>query len=728
MLKVINATGDGACLFNAVAIGLGIEILSGRIDAQQNTQAYRRLLDEFARQHPNFNPKSWDNLKQWLAFYNHSRDIELIFAPVLLKLNEHYNSQLDSEILNEVTNLVWKNRVNIQNQASWFFLMNNELFPKIDNLELGVKTHLVERLRSLLQGTSETLDRVEVKEFLTINAKNILSELKILIKQDPKAFQRGYHCGELKEMTDALCLNLVENNTSNSENNPILIRLRNVNQHWDITVSNADYGLVNKSLQQLNMTSAEAFSGQRIVAAPVIAQPKEEITVEIKKETIDNPGKGNCAFYAFAIGLINIIQEEGSYGCKDMFNRLLHSDVSLANQYEAIIRFDKEKPDEGLLDRLQNMLRFDVYHHSLNELKAACANPADNYRQLIANSFYGQFCELYYDNYEANFNVFADSAEIKNAVNIDRSKVRANQENEVLVPIFLALVYGTKIYPSSITPDTVPLINSPVIRSMAKITKNFVWGTHLDLDYLSRNYKVNLHTLQNGMSLQTFQDISDQHTITINNIANAHWVTEVLIAKSLESEQPPIIPPAKEVNAPLLNPTLFKTEHKISGESKHVKSLNSSGLASINPVVTVNENNLKNTLLDKPAESDETKLIRLKDKVAKATMEYTEYSNKIWFSLFHHHGKAGRERAEKFNKDFGLIKGYKDAKSQLLAYLNDNSNGNTHPHSFRTMLLHVCQPEGKQKATLYETSKNFGDLLRELMKTLNNAVNTLIFN
>lgn len=438
MLKVINATGDGACLFNAVAIGLGIEILSGRVDGHQNTQGYQRLLDEFAREHPGFNPQSWDNLKQWLAYYNHTRDIELVFAPVLFKLNQQYQSQLDSEILNEVTNLVWKNRASIQNKTDWFSLMNNELFTKIDNLEMGVKTHLLEALRELLQGTSGNLDRMEVKEFLTANAPKILGELKIQIGQDPKAFQRGYHCGELKEMADALSLNLVENNTADSKHSTISIRLRNVNQHWDIEVSDADHELVNKKPQQLNITSAEAFGGQCSVAAPIIAQSKEEITVGIKKEKINNPG---------------------------------------------------------------------------------------------------------------------------------------------------------------VTP--------------------------------------------------------------------------------------------------------------------------------IKPIV--NEHDLKKTAPGKPAESDGDKLIRLKNKVTKATMEYTEYSNKIWFSLFHHHGKAGRVRAEQFNKDFGLINEYKDAKSQLLAYLNDNSNGNTHPHSFRTMLLQQCQPEGKQKATLQETSKNFGTFLRELMKTLNNAVNTLIF-
>lgn len=85
MTKVIEATGDGVCLFNAVAIGLSIEILSGRLDAQKDTPGYQQLLDKFAKNHPNFKSKSWGTLKQWLAFYNNSRDVELVLAPVLLE-------------------------------------------------------------------------------------------------------------------------------------------------------------------------------------------------------------------------------------------------------------------------------------------------------------------------------------------------------------------------------------------------------------------------------------------------------------------------------------------------------------------------------------------------------------------------------------------------------------------------------------------------------------------
>ncbi|MGF2325064.1 hypothetical protein ACHBY0_19185, partial [Acinetobacter baumannii] len=153
MAKTIKATGDGACLFNAVSIGLSVEILSGRLDSQLDTPGYQALLDEFAKHHPQFNPKSWKTLKEWLAYYNDTRDIELILAPVLFNLNQKYQDHLDEEILNELTNLVWKNKANIENGQAWFQLQNTgdlgeALFPKLENLDLKKdRAPLLDKLR-----------------------------------------------------------------------------------------------------------------------------------------------------------------------------------------------------------------------------------------------------------------------------------------------------------------------------------------------------------------------------------------------------------------------------------------------------------------------------------------------------------------------------------------------------------------------------------------------------
>ncbi|MGL5743291.1 MAG: hypothetical protein ACRCXC_12560 [Legionella sp.] len=66
---------------------------------------------------------------------------------------------------------------------------------------------------------------------------------------------------------------------------------------------------------------------------------------------------------------------------------------------------------------------------------------------------------------------------------------------------------------------------------MQKITEDFVWAGHLDLDYLAHAFEVNLHTLENGEATYPFQDIAIRHTITVNNEDNRHWTTKVIMAK-----------------------------------------------------------------------------------------------------------------------------------------------------------------------------------------------------
>src|SRR5690606_5479302 len=119
----------------------------------------------------------WKTLKEWLAYYNDTRDIELILAPVLFNLNQKYQDHLDEEILNELTNLVWKNKANIENGQAWFQLQNTgdlgeALFPKLENLDLKKdRTPLLDKLREILKDYKLELTRENVKQFLTEKAK-----------------------------------------------------------------------------------------------------------------------------------------------------------------------------------------------------------------------------------------------------------------------------------------------------------------------------------------------------------------------------------------------------------------------------------------------------------------------------------------------------------------------------------------------------------------------------
>jgi hypothetical protein len=76
---------DGANIFNALAIGFGIEVLSGRVDSLASTSSYQNLLALFSLWHKDFNPKTWSNFKSWLSYYNDTRDLQLVLGPVLFQ-------------------------------------------------------------------------------------------------------------------------------------------------------------------------------------------------------------------------------------------------------------------------------------------------------------------------------------------------------------------------------------------------------------------------------------------------------------------------------------------------------------------------------------------------------------------------------------------------------------------------------------------------------------------
>ncbi|KGP62549.1 hypothetical protein EP47_11145 [Legionella norrlandica] len=115
---------------------------------------------------------------------------------------------------------------------------------------------------------------------------------------------------------------------------------------------------------------------------------------------------------------------------------------------------------------------------------------------------------------------------------------------------------------------------------------------------------------------------------------------------------------------------------------------------------------------------DQKKLEHLKQIVANATLSYTTYSEGIWFSFFHRHGKTGQIRANNFNEAFSKISDYNEAKETLVQYLNDGRNGNTYPHSFRTMLLFELQGNHEKKKDLQYLSKQFTSALNILASFL----------
>lgn len=117
--------------------------------------------------------------------------------------------------------------------------------------------------------------------------------------------------------------------------------------------------------------------------------------------------------------------------------------------------------------------------------------------------------------------------------------------------------------------------------------------------------------------------------------------------------------------------------------------------------------------------SDENRLADLKKLVSSTTDSYNSYSNALFFSIFHRHGRTGRARANAFRTDYNNIDTYSEAVRTLFSYINDSKNGNTHPHSYRTMLLSALRKKedvqgAMDSKLLNDVAKNFSKFSFEI--------------
>ncbi|PWY57054.1 hypothetical protein DGG96_03435 [Legionella qingyii] len=496
---------------------------------------------------------------------------------------------------------------------------------------------------------------------------------------------------------------------------------------------------------------------------------KDDPTIELQERIIDNPAKGNCGYYAFAIGLINIIQQEGT---GITFDKWVQLDPSIKNYYDAICKFDFDNPDNKLLEVLQRTLRLITYNLQIDELRWACtsAKKEDEYRALVAISTYRKFAEMYHGtDLDPRFNQFVSSVDIKNALKkIDHSRIVAEHESLVLAPLFISLIYGEEVAPETITVSTEPKFNSPIILALHSITQDFVWATHLELDYLANAFEVNLHTLENGVQQYEYKDLPSQHTITLNNQHNMHWTTKVTMAKSRKSSAQPgdssggsaLGLSSKKIKAIDSEPHVKKQTREekdaiaLTIQDEDLQKTKTGTQKKTEPVradVEIKQNKKRGKLQEfssKPSlfrqreeislalitsNAEQKELNRLIRIVNRAVVDYCSYSDGILFSIFHRHGESGRRRARKFNGEFSLlnkefskingefssITALIQAKEMLIDYLKDGKNGRTHPHSFRTMLLQgLLTNKLEREMDLKYVSKNYSNLLAEFEELL----------
>jgi hypothetical protein len=754
-----------------------------------------------------------------LSFYNNTKDIELLLAPVLYKLNQQYQLNLDTQLSDELTNLILNNKERINKDELWDQLSTVEgsvaLCPHIDNLSKNEKNLLLKQLKDLLKELVDGNSRDEIRNFLAANlkAKELLADLSARVRSDKNSPQRTVNISELKGMTEVLCLSLIEDDHVVFSPHGTQIYLRRKTGYWEVTCADDVSEILNTNPQMLKASLYKATDVNAIPIAsptPVQLELMKQPRILITQNRIDNPGRGNCAFYAFAIGLIDIIQEEKISSKQSLFDRWLSQDSTLVKEYEAICAFDYKNPNNALLDKLQRSLRNIVYNYQLNEITQACIkvtavddkeklDPDETskaykdamkrkYQKLTASDSYINFAALYYGNAVdtgSGFNPFVNSAAIRKTLEeLDRSQIEDNYEELVLVPLFIKLIYGEEQASKPITQTTAPVVTSPILAAINNVTQEFFWGTHQDLSYLANLFKVNLHTLENGEDRRhdSLGDVPERHTITVSNEGNSHWTTEIAKAHSLKFKDQPDQPEntekgtlksALKVPKPVIQDkdvlaaadrkkssslplakrpkdvnVQQKTAQKTAGEStgtgykRKVKfKFTDSQLAAQPKAAAQPEENEKDQAMEKssrkllddasapslkqPVKSapkvdsnDAEKLTRLRRVVQNATTAYTGYSESIWFSLFHRHGSTGRVRAKAFNTDFAKYNNYDEAKRELINYLlNDKNNGNTYPHSFRTMLLREMLKKN-DKTTLQYISDNFNELLKGLSSEL----------
>lgn len=799
MTQVIKATGDGAGLFNAIAIGLGIEILSGRLELQKDAPGYQELLNQFAAHHPNFKPKTWETLKQWLAFYNSPRDLELILSPVLFQLYKKYQDNLEHSALEELTHLVWKNKKNITENKDFYTFDLTECL-KIDNLDKKYKNELLTKLKPIIKEWNDNLSQNDYRLLLEQHAKDILEELKEQIKADKNAFQRAYSLNDLKKVTDSLSIN-INNSEFNDGDKKNKLSLTNKDADWSVLSEETDVDqFISSDKARLDLTLEDALSGAIPIPAPdgsprtkksSAAEKKSEVKktaavarshkskddedVSIVTKEVDNPGSGDCAFYAFAIGIIHIIQEEKSYNKRAMFDHWVQLDDSLTGLYDDICNFDYDRRDRKLLSHLQKSLRNINYLFQADELKRACVDLKKNTEHdnplmsVEQNSNYINFSGLYYKTLVDQNNPFAKNPVVVRALEKLRKKVddeisvasvdgpvSVNDadmiERRMLVGLFVELIYGKGTTFDSIDSARQPQNDSPIFNALLDIKKN-IWGTHVDLEYLARVFKVNLHAWLNGEPTQRkYKDDPELSTVIVHNHGRYHWTTEIPIAHLKSEITPGNGPVSLGVDSGSKRKSSFnrstfdivKTEVeppvKKQGNDSKVASVVGSFFPAQVGITKKDRKKEKNSsplliedfkqasaedqvpMFDGESETQKTNdytMEHLKRCVGAAAIAYLNHSNSIWFSLFHFHGEAGRLRAGAFNAKFSRVRKPESAARELIRFLSDANNGNTHPHSFRTMLLHELITTEHFHPTLQVVSAHYNQLLTRLAEQLN---------
>ena len=259
------------------------------------------------------------------------------------------------------------------------------------------------------------------------------------------------------------------------------------------------------------------------------------------KYEINNPGGGDCGFYAFSIGLIEIIQNEHQLKkISPTFQKWMDKGL-VGVDLEALLKIDlqrlRQEPnqyEEPLLSQLQMSLRSIVAEASKEDLKEKIQYEellhAENLSEVEGSPIFGKFLELVkiYGAKGTSTRLPADLYKFNELALSPEVRALAQQTAIELAPQLIDTTFEQReaienTYIKGVLIDDLNSRSSCILHGVDSIKKQGRWATHSDLNAVAAQLNVNLLVTDkvNGAVQAALP------TVTLNNKNNAHWTTTV---------------------------------------------------------------------------------------------------------------------------------------------------------------------------------------------------------
>ena len=255
---------------------------------------------------------------------------------------------------------------------------------------------------------------------------------------------------------------------------------------------------------------------------------------------LDNPGGGNCGYYAFSIGIIQVIQAELAKGTSPLLTRLKSFAPELDEQNFKEFKFSAYNDNVNVyqrdfLDSLQATLRSIAVIGYNEDLLAVVKEEALRFKETLSlvngNETFSKFMQVVYlqqgqQSPDIPYNELASSKKVKalatqvnNQFNSLAGFNDTNQNNDQnLVNIAKKLFSDDVLHE-----ENIPKTDSVILSALEKINEGGYWATHDHLKQIAAKLKVNLNIDDQDVGA----NLDDQSTVVLKNQNNEHWTTKV---------------------------------------------------------------------------------------------------------------------------------------------------------------------------------------------------------